>query len=360
MNNFEYANIDDIKISNQPIRGSRFNISKDRRIIVPVLRTDDNSELNVNKDSFEMHVFYPDGGYITSLYDIRNWTTDDELNPSIINLNVYNNLNSIAIQPGTYKLVYNFLRNQISSEFNATKLFIAEMSNDRRELVLSLTDPNDRIQVTKLKNFVLEYMKPKTYFPSIVLNFGENKIIDVINITSDGNETYFYVKLYYPLPSDLDVRYECWLSSQIMKPYIETIKIESLLQTNNQKNKNTLRGPNYNADYKFNAITETDFKSWNDLLSTNLQTSQEILNKVFNKKEYLEQIERKNKENRDNGIDPYSLLTKENLECWINQGKSYMKIAREFVGLSDTIISESARKFHLKSAISLLISQKRG
>ena len=189
MNNFEYANIDDIKISNQPIRGSRFNISKDRRIIVPVLRTDDNSELNVNKDSFEMHVFYPDGGYITSLYDIRNWTTDDELNPSIINLNVYNNLNSIAIQPGTYKLVYNFLRNQISSEFNATKLFIAEMSNDRRELVLSLTDPNDRIQVTKLKNFVLEYMKPKTYFPSIVLNFGENKIIDVINITSDGNET---------------------------------------------------------------------------------------------------------------------------------------------------------------------------
>jgi hypothetical protein len=37
-----------------------------------------------------------------------------------------------------------------------------------------------------------------------------------------------------------------------------------------------------------------------------------------------------------------------------------MKIAREFVGLSDTIISESARKFHLKSAISLLISQKRG
>jgi len=36
-----------------------------------------------------------------------------------------------------------------------------------------------------------------------------------------------------------------------------------------------------------------------------------------------------------------------------------MKIARDYVGLSDTIISESARKFNLKSTISLLISQKR-
>jgi hypothetical protein len=37
-----------------------------------------------------------------------------------------------------------------------------------------------------------------------------------------------------------------------------------------------------------------------------------------------------------------------------------MRIAREYVGLSDTIIRESARKYNLKSAISQLISQKRG
>jgi hypothetical protein len=116
----------------------------------------------------------------------------------------------------------------------------------------------------------------------------------------------------------------------------------------------------------YNYLKQVSNKVVKNLLNVSIdikeekEESQEILNKVFNKKEYLEQIERKNKENRDNGIDPYSLLTKENLECWINQGKSYMKIAREFVGLSDTIISESARKFHLKSAISLLISQKRG
>jgi len=91
-----------------------------------------------------------------------------------------------------------------------------------------------------------------------------------------------------------------------------------------------------------------------------IEEQKEILPKVFDKKEHLLQIEKKNKENKENGIDPYSLLTKENLEHWIKEGKSYMRIAREYVGLSDTIIRESARKFNLKSAISQLISQKRG
>ena len=86
---------------------------------------------------------------------------------------------------------------------------------------------------------------------------------------------------------------------------------------------------------------------------------QEIVNKVFNKKEHLEQIQKKNEENLFYGIDPYSLLTKDNLELWIKEGNSYMKIARDYVGLSDSIISEYARKFNLKSTISLLISQKR-
>ena len=278
MNNFQYQNIEEILSSSIPIRGSRYTISKDRRVIVPVLNVKDDLENNIKKDSFEMHLFYGDGGYVGSLYDVKNWSVDDENDPQNIRLNIKENLNNFLIQPGSYKIVYNFLRNYISSEFSATKLFIAEISNDRKELVLALTNPNDTVELNNLKNFVLEYLKPKTYFPPIVLNFGENKVIDVINVTSDGSETYFYVKLFYPLPLDLGLRYECWLSTQIVKPYIDNIKISSeQVQTVNPEN--VLRGPNYNVDYSYNTVTETDFKSWNDLLSTNIQTSQEILNK---------------------------------------------------------------------------------
>jgi hypothetical protein len=278
MNNFQYQNIDEILNSVIPIRGSRYNVPKDRRVIVPTLNVNDDLDNQILKDSFEMHLFYSDGGYVGSLYDIKNWTVDDENDPTEIYLNVNENLNNFTVQPGSYRIVYNFLRNYISSEFTATKLFIAEISNDRRELVLALTNPNDIVEVEKLKSFVLQYLSPKTYFPPIVLNFGENKLIDVINITSDGSETYFYVKLFYPLPIDLGLRYECWLGTQIFKPYIDTIKIQNqTVQTISPQN--ILRGPNYNVDYSFNTVSETDFKSWNDLLSTNLQTSQEILNK---------------------------------------------------------------------------------
>jgi hypothetical protein len=282
MNNFEYSNIDEILLSNAPIRGSRFNVSKERRVIIPFLRTVDNLDTNLQKDSFEMHLFYPDGGYIGSNYNIKSWQTDDEENPTKIHLNPYEDLNKLIVQPGTYKIVYNFFRNYISSELNATKLFIAEISNDRRELVLALTDPNDGVQVNRLKSFVLNYLKPRNYFPPIVLNFGENKIVDVINIASDGSETYLYVKLFNPLPFDLGLKYECWLATQLMKPYIDNIKIETITQNQTTVNPNILRGPNYSADYTYNTVTETDFKSWNDLLSTNLQTSQEILNKYVN------------------------------------------------------------------------------
>ena len=281
MNNFQYQNIDEILSSKQSIRGTRYVIQKNRRIIVPQVNTIEDDVSGVKKDSFELHVFYNDGGYIGSKYDINNWNVDDIQEPGFINLNILSDLNYFSLSPGSYKVVYNFFRNYISSEFNRTKLFIAEISNDRKELVLALTDPNDTVEIEKIKSFVLDYLQPKTYFSPIVLNFGENKIIDVINVTSDGSETYFYVKLFYPLPTDLGLRFECWLATQILKPYIDRIEISSNINDTIAP-ENILRGPNYNADYNFSTINETDYKSWNDLLSVNLQTSQEILNKYVN------------------------------------------------------------------------------
>ena len=277
MNNFEYQNIDEILSSGQPIRGSRYFVQKERRVIVPLLNAVDNLDEQGVKDSFEMHLFYNDGGYVGSIYDLKSWIPNDELNPTNINLDILSDLDRFILQPGPYRFVYNFFRNYVGSEFSKTKLFIAEISNDRRELVLALTNPADTVQINNLKNFVLEYLKPKKYFPPIVLNFGENKIVDVINVTSDGSETYFYVKLFYPLPMDLGLRYECWLATQILKPYIDRVNVLSS-EEQAQNAENVLRGPNYSADYTYNTVSETDFKSWTDLLSTSVQTSQELLN----------------------------------------------------------------------------------
>ena len=278
MNNFEYKNIDDILNAKEPIRGSRYSIQKNRRVIIPRIYTEDNDELSVKKDSFELHVFYNNTAYYGSIYGIKDWSVDNLYDPTIIDLDIIKHTSALSLLPGSYKVVYNFFRDKISSQSSSTKLFIAEISTDRRELVLALTNPNDFTQTENLKSFVLDYLKPKTYFPPIILNFGENKIIDVLNVTSDGSETYFYVKLINPLPNDLGLKFQCWLSTQILKPYIDQIEVIAKKE-NIVPIENILRGPNYNADYNYHMISETDYKSWSDLLSENVVTSQQLLNK---------------------------------------------------------------------------------
>jgi len=281
MNNFQYQNIDEILKSTFPIRGSRFYIRRDKRIIVPEIITETNDELNIKKDSFEMHVFYADTSYLGSAYQISNWKADNLEDPQNINLNLVENLEQFNLQNGRYRIVVNFFRNLVSGEFDRTKLFISEISQDRKEITLALTNPNDAIQIEKLTTFVLEYLKPKKYLPPLILNFGENKVLDIINISSDGSQTYFYAKLMFPLPEEIDLRYECWLGIQLLKPYIDQIDIvETKEVVINQEN--ILKGPNYNANYKYNMVTETDYKSWTDLLSSNVNTSQEILSKFVN------------------------------------------------------------------------------
>ena len=249
MNNFQYQNIDEIINATSPIRGSRFFVRRDKRIIVPEIITQDNQELNTLKDSFELHVFYADRSYLGSLYDIKNWNVDDIDNPQNISLNIADDIETFNLQNGKYTLVYNFFRNLVSGTFDRTKLFISEISQDRKEITLALTDPTDAIQIEKLTTFVLEYLKPKKYLPPLVLNFGENKILDVVNISSDGSQTYFYAKLMFPLPDDIDLRYECWLAIQLLKPYIDQIEIvETIERVVNTEN--VLKGPNYNANYQ--------------------------------------------------------------------------------------------------------------
>jgi hypothetical protein len=63
-------------------------------------------------------------------------------------------------------------------------------------------------------------------------------------------------------------------------------------------------------------------------------------------------VEAKYDELLANGVEPESLLTKENLEKWLKSGKSYQKIARDHVGLHESIVSTKAKEFGFKSLAS--------
>ena len=66
-----------------------------------------------------------------------------------------------------------------------------------------------------------------------------------------------------------------------------------------------------------------------------------------------EQETKKKAELSESGIEPHSLLTKENLERWIlTDSRTYAYIAREYVGLPEAMISESAKAFGIQSETS--------
>lgn len=281
MPNFNYKNINDILLSKEPIRGLRTSTSSLTRTVVPkfnnLILNSANSADSI--ESVEIHVFNPLGGYITSLYDLQSWKIDVGTDNKVrqIHLDVHRDIFDLKLQSSTYRIVYNFFRNFIGGAFSS-KMFISDISSDRKELKVSLSDPENPIALEQLRTFVLDYLTPKTYLPPIVLNFGENQIVDVINVTSDGSRTSFFVKLFDPLPTDIELYYEFWVASQIIKPYIDLISVE---QREVPQFVEEIAGPNFDAEVDYWITTETDYKSWTDLLSTNVQTSQEILNRYI-------------------------------------------------------------------------------
>lgn len=274
MANFDYKNIDEILSTSLPIRGVRVTLDDNRlleKATVPVVIDPSDPKLN----NFEFHVFLPNGAYISTVYNVQSWKLDTSNN---VILDIHRDMRRASLLPGVYKVVYNFLKDEVGGFNQPVKLFVSDISPDRSELKLSLINPSSQDGLSQLKNFVLKYLNPTDLIQSYVLNFGENKISNIINVTSDGFQESFYVKLYEPLPEDLDIYAECWVSSEYMKPYIETINYvaeEVPVQIPE------LRGPNFEVDYDYWTTSETEYKSWNDILSANVQTSQEILDRYI-------------------------------------------------------------------------------
>lgn len=286
MPNFIYKNLSQILSTNDPIRGNRFNVNRlNGKIIIPKFESISNVEDPTTPNTnVEFHVFLQNGAYVDTLYNaeysIQNKIIDGSSRNYVL-LDVHKHLEQTKLVPGTYKIVYNFFRNLIGYSSNNTneqtnRLFISDISPNRKELRLTLTNPEDKVSRDNLASFVLQYMSGTKYISPVILNFGQNNTITVINVTSDGNTDHFYVKLLDELPNDLDLYFECWLSTEIMKPYIDNvvrIREEKLALPK------FISGPNFEVDYGYWTTSETDYKSWNELLDTNSQTSQEILNK---------------------------------------------------------------------------------
>jgi hypothetical protein len=114
---------------------------------------------------------------------------------------------------------------------------------------------------------------------NIFLNFGQNRLIRILNIELSGAPSFeILVKLYEPLPIDIDVRQICeidevFFSYGDVAEYVQNVEIiDPSIQ---------IQGPDFNIDVDLYKNSTTGFKTWNDLLDVNLSTSQQIIDSYF-------------------------------------------------------------------------------
>jgi len=202
----------------------------------------------------------------------------------VLNIDIFNEFKSLGLTGGNFRFVLNFFKNCIGNYDNQF-LKVSEISPDRTEVKLSLIDIENQTGLFELADFARSvrqtYVNNNTTEPNVtcnyLLNFSQNNCALIVN--SVVVENHLYVKLLDPLPTDISEKFKCWVVKEDKLPYTDTIDItpSSLLSVST-----TLSGPNWQANTKATDMsTETDLKSWNDLLGSSIQTSQQIIDSYF-------------------------------------------------------------------------------
>jgi len=246
----------------------------------------DTGSVNISSPvDLELHVYTPDGVYLTGNHDIPYNVEFNGANASTyqhLAIDTNSELNKLGFARGQYKLVYNLFNNVLGS-YSGQKIWIKEISPSRRELRLQLTDNTSvtlRDQLIQFKNRWDDLGTSNDVFDSFLLNFGFNETFQVVNMRFDilTDTPEIVVRLYTPLPARFGEKARLWISEEIINPILETVSIvpEYIPDPVNQ-----LAGPNFELEQFEGGSVATDFKNWSDLLATNIQTSQQLIDSYF-------------------------------------------------------------------------------
>lgn len=116
-------------------------------------------------------------------------------------------------------------------------------------------------------------------FRNIFLNFGQNRLVRILNIELVGAPSFeILVKLYEPLPIDIDITQSCEIDELFFSygDVVEYIQNVEILDPTKE-----IQGPNFEINTDIYKGSVTGFQTWNDLLDVNLSTSQQIIDSYF-------------------------------------------------------------------------------
>jgi hypothetical protein len=285
----QYKNIDQIKDANSSVSAERLSRSKteffsydaDERVYQVPEIVQQGSAIRI-----ELHVYAGDS-WLTGNHTVSQQTKIPEYRDKITNqvitfpskpiaIDLYNEFDKLKLTAGNFKIAVNFFKNLIGS-YDQQHLRIDDISSDRTEIRLRAIDDNNPEFLTQITNYI-QTVHPTSgqFHKTYLLNFSRNQTAVVVNSVVIGD--YVYVKLYEPLADIFDIDYKCWIVEELKPAYIDNVAIASLAA---QSKTNKLANPNWNANAIYNVSAETSMQTWNDLLGSSVQTSQQIVDTYF-------------------------------------------------------------------------------
>jgi hypothetical protein len=244
-------------------------------------------QFGLKEDYVEYHVYTKNGSLLYSNYNYTDYKVPGTLQGAA---NTYTEeleffpgdvVESLGFTYGTYNVQFNVYRKKVV-DINQKVFFIKEISNDRKELRISSNDLSNLTLEEGVINFLYE-IQSSSYFKDFLLNFGDNKIINAVNIALDKNTDPYsiLIKLYQPLPNEFDLKSSFWFVEELSEASVFEV---NLAPQPVQVSTPFLRSANFDIEVDENSIKPSDYLNINELLSNqSLGAYQELLNEV-NKK----------------------------------------------------------------------------
>lgn len=291
-----FSNIKEIQETNGAVRGVVWNEED-----LDILKLDLKGILPEQRPIVEIHLYTigSESDYITG-----GCIDDFDVKRGQLFINYGKACQSLGIERGQFEVVVNVYKDLLGSKEDPG-LWIKEISDDRREVWIQAfpdadidvaeyidsfgsgqyaekvyeKDEEGELILDQNGNAILQTVIERPLSDDIALNLGNNQILKIINQKDWQSENDFVVRLYKPLPDNINVKDKLWTIEQLSDAYIDNISLVGPGISDSRSRE--LLGPNFGIDVSKGTITETDFETWNSLLDANTSTSQQIVDRIF-------------------------------------------------------------------------------
>ena len=237
---------------------------------------------------------YPNDVVILDIYNAVNAYLETNYRVSTfikkgneIELNVEEDVKNLGYISGKYVTEYKFHRNYLGSG-DGHKVQIQEISSDGLEA-----------RITAIPNSVLSNVNYLDFFSTKLFSLPKSQTLSDLFLLKkgiNGTESYkvfdyvqdkftlplipysIVLKFTAPLPTTVGIGDQVWIAQQLSDTITDTIV---MVPPKPKRNQTIISGPNWDVLNKLQTTVTTPYKDWDDILTTNTQTTEGIINSLL-------------------------------------------------------------------------------